>query len=124
MARGVKRNLAAPVSRTTQWRVNVTQLKTGNGRAIDGTDARELSMGESEGRRQALAFFEFLKANAPGFAEAYVVDIPPQQISDDVVRLRVTEGRIRERTIQGARYFSEGKILEARHSPTFGAHVQ
>jgi hypothetical protein len=70
--------IVRPMKHESEWRVNVTQLKTGNGRAIDGTDARELSAGESEGRRQALAFFEFLKANAPGFADAYVVDIPPQ----------------------------------------------
>jgi hypothetical protein len=70
--------IVRPMKHETEWRVNVTQLKTGNGRAIDGTDARELSAGESEGRRQALAFFEFLKANAPGFADSYVVDIPPQ----------------------------------------------
>jgi hypothetical protein len=70
--------IVRPMKHQTEWRVNVTQLKTGNGRAIDGTDARELSAGESEGRRQALAFFEFLKANAPGFASSYVVDIPPQ----------------------------------------------
>ncbi len=70
--------IVRPMKHESEWRVNVTQLKTGNGRAIDGTDARELSAGESEGRRQALTFFEFLKANAPGFAGAYVVDIPPQ----------------------------------------------
>jgi hypothetical protein len=70
--------IVRPMKHESEWRVNVTQLKTGNGRAIDGTDARELSAGESEGRRQALAFFEFLKANAPGFANSYVVDIPPQ----------------------------------------------
>jgi hypothetical protein len=70
--------IVRPMKHETEWRVNVTQLKTGNGRAIDGTDARELSAGEIEGRRQALAFFEFLKANAPGFADSYVVDIPPQ----------------------------------------------
>ena len=70
--------IVRPMKHETEWRVNVTQLKTRNGRAIDGTDARELSAGESEGRRQALAFFEFLKANAPGFASSYVVDIPPQ----------------------------------------------
>jgi hypothetical protein len=70
--------IVRPMKHETEWRVNVTQLKTGNGRAIDGTDARELSAGEIEGRRQALAFFEFLKANAPGFASSYVVDIPPQ----------------------------------------------
>ena len=70
--------IVRPMKHESEWRVNVTQLKTGNGRAIDGTDARELSAGESEGRRQALAFFAFLKANAPGFADSYVVDIPPQ----------------------------------------------
>jgi hypothetical protein len=58
--------------------VNVTQVKNADGRAIDATDARELSAGEIEGRRQALAFFEFLKREAPGFADSYVVDIPPQ----------------------------------------------
>ena len=58
--------------------VNVTQVKTAEGRAIDATDARQLSDGEVEGRRQAMAFFEFLRHEAPGFAGAYVVDIPPQ----------------------------------------------
>jgi hemolysin activation/secretion protein len=47
-----------------------------------------------------------------GFATVFV-DIPPQEVKDGVVRLRVTEGRLRVRTITGARYFSEGKILEA-----------
>ena len=70
--------IVRPMKHETEWRVNVTQLKTGNGRAIDGTDARELTAGEIEGRRQALAFFDFLKRDAPGFADAYVVDIPPQ----------------------------------------------
>jgi hemolysin activation/secretion protein len=47
-----------------------------------------------------------------GFATVFV-DIPPQEIADGVVRLRVTEGRLRVRTISGARYFSEGKLLTA-----------
>jgi hemolysin activation/secretion protein len=47
-----------------------------------------------------------------GFATVFV-DIPPQDVNDGIVRLRVTEGRVHERTISGARYFSEGKILEA-----------
>jgi glycine/D-amino acid oxidase-like deaminating enzyme len=70
--------IVRPQKHATEWRVNVTQLKSANGRALDGTDANELSMGEIEGRRQALAFFEFLKAQAPGFADSYIVDIPPQ----------------------------------------------
>ena len=45
-----------------------------------------------------------------GFATVFV-DVPPQEIEDGVVRLHVTEGRTRVRTISGARYFSEGKIL-------------
>ena len=45
-----------------------------------------------------------------GFATVFV-DLPPQDVTDGIVRLRVTEGRLRVRTISGARYFSEGKIL-------------
>jgi hypothetical protein len=70
--------IVRPMKHETEWRVNVTQLKSANGRALNGTDARELSRGEIEGRRQAMAFFDFLKANAPGFSSSYVVDIPPQ----------------------------------------------
>jgi hemolysin activation/secretion protein len=47
-----------------------------------------------------------------GYATVFV-DVPPQEVTDGVVRLRVTEGRLRERTISGARYFSEEKILAA-----------
>jgi hemolysin activation/secretion protein len=50
--------------------------------------------------------------HASGFATVFV-DIPPQEVNNGIVRLRVTEGRVRVRTITGARYFSEGKILDA-----------
>jgi hypothetical protein len=53
-------------------------VRNAQGLAADATDARQLSDAEIEGRRQALAFFEFLKREAPGFADAYIVDIPPQ----------------------------------------------
>lgn len=49
--------------------------------------------------------------HSAGYATVFV-DIPPQEVTDGVVRLRVTEGRLRTRTISGARYFSEGKLLE------------
>jgi hemolysin activation/secretion protein len=49
--------------------------------------------------------------HSAGYATVFV-DIPEQEIADGIVRLRVTEGRIRVRTISGARYFSEGKLLE------------
>src|SRR5260370_22693892 len=70
--------IVRPMTHAQEWRVNVTQLKRHDGKAIDGTDADELSAGEIEGRRQVLAFFEFLKREAPGFAHSYIVDIPPQ----------------------------------------------
>jgi hypothetical protein len=70
--------IVRPQKHSNEWRINVTQVKTGDGRAVDGTNADELSRGEIEGRRQAIAFFEFLRREAPGFAESYVVDIPPQ----------------------------------------------
>jgi hypothetical protein len=53
-------------------------VKNAEGRAVDGTNAAELSAGEIEGRRQAIDFFKFLRSEAPGFANSYVVDIPPQ----------------------------------------------
>jgi hypothetical protein len=70
--------IVRPMAHPQEWRVNVTQLKTSTGKAIDGTDAAELSAGEIMGRRQALAFFDFLRREAPGFADSYIVDIPPQ----------------------------------------------
>jgi hemolysin activation/secretion protein len=47
-----------------------------------------------------------------GFGTVFV-DIPEQDVDDKIVRLKVTEGRLREVHIQGARYFSERKILAA-----------
>jgi hemolysin activation/secretion protein len=41
------------------------------------------------------------------------VDIPEQEVADKIVRLKVTEGRLREVHIAGARYYSERKILAA-----------
>jgi len=41
------------------------------------------------------------------------VDIPPQKVSDGVVRLRVTEGRIESEQISGARYFPERDVIAA-----------
>ena len=48
-----------------EWRVNVTQLKNADGSAVDGTDAKSLSAGEVEGRRQAIDYLRFLRARVP-----------------------------------------------------------
>jgi len=47
-----------------------------------------------------------------GFGTVFV-DIPEQDVSERIVRLKVTEGRLNEVRIAGARYFSERKILAA-----------
>ena len=73
-----KGGIVRPMAHPAEWRVNITQVKSANGRALNGVDADELSAGEIEGRRQALEVFDFLKREAPGFAEAYIVDMPPQ----------------------------------------------
>jgi hypothetical protein len=70
--------IVRPQKHSSEWRVNVTQVKNAQGRAVDGTNAAELSGGEIDGRHQAMEFFEFLRREAPGFEDAYVVDIPPQ----------------------------------------------
>jgi hemolysin activation/secretion protein len=44
-----------------------------------------------------------------GFGTVFV-DIPEQEVSEKIVRLKVTEGRLHEVRISGARYFSERKI--------------
>lgn len=45
---------------------------------MDGTDAAQLSAAEVEGRRQIVDFFEFLRESAPGFEQAYILEIAPQ----------------------------------------------
>jgi hypothetical protein len=70
--------IVRPQRNPIEWRVNVTQLKTADGAAVDGTDAEDLTHGELEGRRQARTFFDFLRHDVPGFGNAYIVDIPPQ----------------------------------------------
>ncbi len=54
-----------------------------------------------------------------GFATVFV-DIPEQDVADEIVRLKVTEGRLNEVHISGARYFSERKIVAALPSATAG----
>jgi hypothetical protein len=70
--------IVRPQRHPTEWRVNVTQLKNAAGRAANGIDADELSAGEIDGRRQALAYFGFLKEEVPGFERSYIIEIAPQ----------------------------------------------
>ena len=70
--------IVRPQKHASEWRVNVTQLKNADGSAVDGTDARSLSAGEVEGRRQAIDYLGFLRARVPGFERAYALEIAPQ----------------------------------------------
>jgi hypothetical protein len=67
-----------PQIHASEWRANVTQIRNAQGRAMNGVDARELSAGEVEGRRQIAAYFAFLREQVEGFADSRIVEIAPQ----------------------------------------------
>jgi hypothetical protein len=60
-----------------EWRSNATQIAVG-GRPVDGTDWLSFSEGEIEGRRQVRSYFDFYRAEVPGFEKAYLLEIAPQ----------------------------------------------
>ncbi len=90
-----------PNKNPSEWRANVTQIRNAAGMAMDATDARQLSDGELEGRRQITEYFRFLKNEVPGFEQAAIVDIAPQ------VGIRET------RRIQGVYALSGEDILSS-----------
>jgi hypothetical protein len=67
-----------PQRNPSEWRANVTQLRNAEGRAVDATDARQLSAAETEGRRQIVEYMRFLRAEVPGFEAAEIAEIAPQ----------------------------------------------
>ncbi len=73
-----KKPIVRPQRNPIEWRANLTQIKTPEGRAVNGIDAREFSYGEIEGRRQCWDVFSFIKEVTPGFDDAYIVEIAPQ----------------------------------------------
>lgn len=73
-----KTPIIRPQKHEIEWRVNLTQVANADGSAVDGTDAEQLSRGEIEGRRQIADAFALLRDAIPGFADSYIVDIPPQ----------------------------------------------
>jgi len=101
-----------PQKNTTEWRANVTQIGNATGTAMDATNARELSAGELEGRRQITDYFSFLKHEVPGFANAAIVDIAAQ------IGVRET------RRIQGQYVLTGEDILSSsRFSDTIGINA-
>jgi FAD dependent oxidoreductase len=67
-----------PQKNPSEWRANVTQLRNAQGRAVDATDAVQLSAAEVEGRRQIVQYMRFLRAEVPGFEAADITEIAPQ----------------------------------------------
>ncbi len=88
--------IVRPQKHAYEWRVNVTQLRNRDGSATDGTNARSLSAGELEGRRQAIDYLRFLRARVPGFEAAYALDIAPQ------LGIRETRRLVGEYALSGA----------------------
>ncbi|WP_027553489.1 FAD-dependent oxidoreductase [Bradyrhizobium sp. Cp5.3] len=72
-----KSAIVRPQKSGIEWRVNFTQVAREDGHAINGIEPDDLTRGEIEGRKQALAAFEFLRT-VPGFEKSYIVDLPPQ----------------------------------------------
>ena len=96
-----------PMKHAGEWRVNVTQIRNDAGRAMDGTDALQLSAGEVEGRRQVRDFFAFLRAEMPGFENAYLLDIAPQVGIRETRRLR-GQFVLRGEDVLGCASFDDG----------------
>jgi hypothetical protein len=94
-----KTPIVRPQKSGIEWRVNLTQLANAEGRAMDGTDAVELSEAEMQGRRQIAEVAGFLK-EVPGFERSYIVDIAPQ------VGIRET------RRIRGLYQLTEADVLD------------
>ncbi|KRP96169.1 hypothetical protein AOQ72_17680 [Bradyrhizobium yuanmingense] len=70
--------IVRPQKSGIEWRVNFTQVAREDGHAINGVEPDDLTRGEIEGRKQALAAYEFLRSAVPGFEKSYIVDLPPQ----------------------------------------------
>jgi hypothetical protein len=67
-----------PQRNPKEWRANVTQLRNTQGKAVDATDAWQLSAAEAEGRRQIVEYMRFLRAEVPGFEAAEIAEIAAQ----------------------------------------------
>jgi glycine/D-amino acid oxidase-like deaminating enzyme len=78
-----------------------------DGRAVDATDARALTLGEMLGRDQAERCATFLRARVPGFADAFVSDAAPRLGVRETRRIR-GRYRLTEDDVLGGRRFEDG----------------
>ncbi len=101
-----KKPIVRPQRNPIEWRANLTQIKNPDGSAVSGIDARQLSYGEVEGRRQCWDVFQFIKGVTPGFEHAYIVEIAPQ-IGIRETRRIAGEYQLTEKDILGCADFSD-----------------
>jgi len=101
-----KKPIVRPQRNPIEWRANLTQIKNPDGSAVSGIDARQLSYGEVEGRRQCWDVFQFIKRVTPGFERAYIVEIAPQ-IGIRETRRIIGEYVLTEQDILGCRDFDD-----------------
>ncbi len=88
----------------TQWRANVTQLRNAAGRAVDATDALQLSGAETEGRRQIVEYMRFLRAEVPGFEQADIAEIAAQVGVRETRRIQGQYSLTGDDVLNGARF--------------------
>ncbi len=93
-----------PQRNPSEWRANVTQLRNAQGRAVDATDARQLSAAEVEGRRQIVEYMRFLRAEVPGFEQAEVAEIAAQVGVRETRRIHGAYRLTGEDVLGGARF--------------------
>jgi hypothetical protein len=109
-----------PQRNRSEWRVNVTQVANAQGRAVDATDAWQLSAGEIEGRRQVVEYLRFLRAEVPGFERTELIDIGTQLGVRETRRVRGAYRLTGDDVLGGAR-FADTIGLNAwpieRHAP-------
>jgi hypothetical protein len=96
--------IVRPQRNRGEWRVNVTQVANAHGRAVDATDAQQLSDGEVEGRRQVIEYLRFLRAEVPGFERAELIDIGTQLGVRETRRVRGVYRLSGDDVLNGARF--------------------
>jgi hypothetical protein len=101
-----KTPIIRPQKNASEWRANVTQLSNPDGSPVDATDARQLSAAEVQGRRQIVDFFQFLRESAPGFENAYLLEIAPQVGVRETRRI-VGEYQLTEADVLGCASFDD-----------------
>jgi hypothetical protein len=69
----------------------------------DGTSVADLTRADAKGRERMVALLEFARANMPGFANAFIVDVAPQ--------LGVRTSRL----LEGVYVVSKEDVAERRH---------